>query len=78
MTKEELLMQQMEEIKGLCVDAAGVFLADGVDRKLAALAATRIAAVCCRANKLDAHTAVELFLTMYKDADKFWKERMEK
>lgn len=78
MTKEELLMQQMEEIKGLCVDAAGVFLADGVDRKLAVLAATRIAAVCCRANKLDAHTAVELFLTMYKDADKFWKERMEK
>lgn len=78
MTREELLMQQMEEIKGLCVDAAGVFLADGVDRKLAALAATRIAAVCCRANKLDAHTAVELFLTMYKDADKFWKERMEK
>lgn len=78
MTREELLMQQMEEIKVLCVDAAGVFLADGVDRKLAALAATRIAAVCCRANKLDAHTAVELFLTMYKDADKFWKERMEK
>jgi len=78
MTREELLRQQMEEIKHLCVDAARVFLAEGVDKNLAALAATRLAAVCCRANKLDAHTAVEVFLTMYKDADKFWKERMEK
>lgn len=78
MTKDELLMRQMEEIKSLCVDATRVFLADGVDKNLAALAATRIAAVCCRATKMDAHAAVELFLTMYKDADKFWKERMEK
>lgn len=75
---EELLRQQVEDLKGLCIDATRVFFADGVDKRLAALAATRIAAACCRANKLDAHAAVELFLTMYKDADKFWKERMEK
>ena len=55
--------------------AVELFFGEGVDKKVAAVIATRLAAGCCRAAQMSAHTSTDMFLTFYKDADAHWTRK---
>lgn len=72
MEKIRQLHERADEASRLSKEAVKLFFGEGRNRKVAAIVATRLAAACCHMSRMSAHTSTDLFLTFYKDAQKFW------
>lgn len=77
----ELTKEQLREISKEAAQISGkigaMLVQEGVDKRIALLASMRTAAGCSVVAGVDLHSAMTLFMSLYKDADVFFQEKMK-
>jgi len=77
----DLTRQQLKEIGKEAALVSGkigaMLVQDGVDKRIALLASMRTAAGCSVVAGVDLHSAMTIFMSLYKDADVFFQEKLK-
>lgn len=76
LTKEQ--MQKISKEASVLSGKMGAMLVDqGADQRIALIAAMRCAAGLSVVSHIDLHSAMSLFMSLYKDADEFMAKKLK-
>jgi microcystin degradation protein MlrC len=77
----ELTKEQLREISKEAALISGrigaMLVQEGADKRIALLASMRTAAGCSVVAGVDLHSAMTLFMSLYKSADEFFNEKLK-